>query len=304
MTYIVTSDQSLSRVISPRLPNATVEYDQNYINQLNSILRLYFNQIDNILNQFMATNTSFVNNNEDPLALPSYMQVSRGLVSGATLVNIFGYQSTVGTSFVPIWENATTYTHPTVATTMLLYSSSASDTNVSITINGLDASYNPISETKILTNGTTGVTTTNSYLRIQNILVTTSTSVNPVGIIRLANAGKTITFAQIAIGAGRSQMSIFTVPNGYIFYLTRIQVFAQQSGGSNNFNLFRANSTTPTGIVTNILTSPFFQAYSVTREAPIVYQGKTDLEWQTMTNADTSSCGCSIEGILIATGTP
>jgi hypothetical protein len=31
----------------PRLPGAPVNYDSNYANQLNSILRLYFNQLDN-----------------------------------------------------------------------------------------------------------------------------------------------------------------------------------------------------------------------------------------------------------------
>lgn len=41
---------------APRLPNATVEYDQNYINQLNNILRLYFNQLQNF-NQLFTTNT-------------------------------------------------------------------------------------------------------------------------------------------------------------------------------------------------------------------------------------------------------
>jgi len=31
----------------PRLPAATVDYDINYANQLNNVLRLYFNQLDN-----------------------------------------------------------------------------------------------------------------------------------------------------------------------------------------------------------------------------------------------------------------
>jgi hypothetical protein len=35
-------------VVAPRLPAATEQYDPNYINQLNNILRLYFNQLDNL----------------------------------------------------------------------------------------------------------------------------------------------------------------------------------------------------------------------------------------------------------------
>lgn len=33
--------------ISPRLPSPTAEYDQQYMGQLVSVLRLYFNQLDN-----------------------------------------------------------------------------------------------------------------------------------------------------------------------------------------------------------------------------------------------------------------
>ncbi len=59
MTYVVTSEYELNRVVAPRLPAATQEYDANYINQLNNVLRLYFNQLDNIMGQLRASsNTS------------------------------------------------------------------------------------------------------------------------------------------------------------------------------------------------------------------------------------------------------
>jgi hypothetical protein len=51
MTYIVTSEYTLSQTVAPRLPNATINYDPRYIDQLNNILRLYFNQLDNIIGQ-------------------------------------------------------------------------------------------------------------------------------------------------------------------------------------------------------------------------------------------------------------
>jgi hypothetical protein len=51
MSLIVTSEYELNRVVAPRLPIATNQYDPNYLNELNNILRLYFNQLDNILGQ-------------------------------------------------------------------------------------------------------------------------------------------------------------------------------------------------------------------------------------------------------------
>jgi hypothetical protein len=60
MTYIVTSEYVLNQAVAPRLPAATPEYDVNYINQLNNVLRLYFNQLDNILGQMKtATDGTF-----------------------------------------------------------------------------------------------------------------------------------------------------------------------------------------------------------------------------------------------------
>lgn len=57
MTHIVTSELELNRVVAPRLPAATVQYEERYINQLNNVLRLYFNQIDNILGQLSTSNS-------------------------------------------------------------------------------------------------------------------------------------------------------------------------------------------------------------------------------------------------------
>jgi hypothetical protein len=51
MTGFVTSERALSQVAAPRLPNAPLAYEARYIDQLNNILRLYFNQLDKIVGQ-------------------------------------------------------------------------------------------------------------------------------------------------------------------------------------------------------------------------------------------------------------
>lgn len=57
MTLIVTSEYELNRVVAPRLPVAPVTYEPRYQDQLNDVLRLYFNRLDNLLGQ-LDTNTS------------------------------------------------------------------------------------------------------------------------------------------------------------------------------------------------------------------------------------------------------
>jgi len=238
-----------------------------------------------------------------PMASPDwYMAISRGQVPGASVVNVYGYQSSITTTSIALWENAIAYVYPPSASTMTLYSSSASDTAVSILIIGLNSSYNLISETKILTNGTTGVTTTNSYLRINSISVVGSN--NPVGIIYLSNAGKTTTYAQINLAGtdsdGRSQMSIYTVPNGYTFYLTRVNAYVSPNNSSNFFCNYRVwTRNTTTGIITILQQAPFVNTYATTRVAPRPYAAKTDIQWQASMSAGTSAVSIGVEGILI-----
>ena len=55
MTLIVTSEFELNRVVAPRLPTAPVEYEKRYHDQFADVLRLYFNRLDNILGQLVAS---------------------------------------------------------------------------------------------------------------------------------------------------------------------------------------------------------------------------------------------------------
>ena len=67
------------------------------------------------------------------------IQVSRGLIRGATLRNIFGYNTSITTSFIPAWEFDSVYAYPGSAITMTITSASASDDGKTLLIQGLDA---------------------------------------------------------------------------------------------------------------------------------------------------------------------
>ncbi len=58
MTLIVTSDFELQKIAPPSLPLATPEYSKAYQDQLNNVLRLYFNRLQSILGQLVASDTS------------------------------------------------------------------------------------------------------------------------------------------------------------------------------------------------------------------------------------------------------
>ena len=59
MTYLITSEFELNKVAAPNLPLAPTEYEARYQEQLNNVLRLYFNRLDSLFGQFTAsTDTS------------------------------------------------------------------------------------------------------------------------------------------------------------------------------------------------------------------------------------------------------
>jgi hypothetical protein len=58
MSLIVTTNYELQRIAAPNLPLAPVQYSPQYIDQLNNVLRLYFNRLDSILGNLMASGSS------------------------------------------------------------------------------------------------------------------------------------------------------------------------------------------------------------------------------------------------------
>lgn len=235
-------------------------------------------------------------NNQGILAGDFNLQVARGKVNGVSLVNLYGYQAAVDGTYIPVWENATTYTYPSNGgETMTLYSSSTSDTNVTVFIDGLDTNFAIQTETLVLTNGTTGVNTTKQYRRINNMRIIGS--VNAVGILRLSNTGKTTTYAQIAIGTGKTQWSMYTVPSGYTFFLNRVTATASATSSAKVLG-YRVYQQSATGLVSLLLQSPWIDTYETVRTVPNPYLEKTSIQWQ-VTSDTVSQVGIRVEGILI-----
>lgn len=225
---------------------------------------------------------------------PFELQVARGQITGHEVVNVFGYSTATSTSYIAAWENNSAYAFPTVASTMLVTSSSASDTAVTILISGLDSSYNRISESVTLT-GTDAVTTANTYWRINSVITTAG---NAAGTIYVKNAGGT-TYAQVTIGSGKSNMSVYTVPAGYTAYMTQFDAFSSTSVTSGVYATFRALVTSTTGVNNVILSAPFLNTYSVARPYPIAQAEKTDIQYQCKSSGAGLGIGIVAIGVLV-----
>jgi hypothetical protein len=229
---------------------------------------------------------------------PFDLQVARGQITGHSTVNIYGFGSAITTATIPAWENATAYTFPVAATTMNLVSTVNTGADLSgstILIQGLDASYAAISETLALT-GTTVAVTTKSYLRINSIVVTAGA---PTGVITLKDLTNTTTYAQIAASFGRSQMSIYTVPAGNTFYLSRIDAYSAANGSSADYITYSNTTYSSTGVVQYTQQAPFVGNYHAQRVMPRPFLQKTDIVLRFKTSANTYAVAVAAEGYLI-----
>ena len=220
---------------------------------------------------------------------PFDLQIARGQVDGHSIVSIFGYSAAVGsTAQGPLWEGLTlsggNYVYPSSAAPLVLVSDSATDnTTRSVVINGLDANSNILQET-IALNGTTNVTTTNSFLRINSMEMLNSTNTGNI----TASISSTV-YAKIAAGVGQTQMSIYTVPAGYSFYLTYSQFDASIGFTSSNYMISaewnKFNSGTQSGQITLTHQSTFVQKQEVPfNNSPIAHPEKTDLQFTVKAN--------------------
>jgi hypothetical protein len=78
MSYIITSETELSKIAAPSLPLATFEYDRQYQDQLNNVLRLYFNRLDNLLAQLVTSGIIPATTNYTVATLPSAVTSKAG----------------------------------------------------------------------------------------------------------------------------------------------------------------------------------------------------------------------------------
>lgn len=227
------------------------------------------------------------------------LDVAQGKVTGVTGLSISGYSTGIGSTFQPAWEGGS-YVFFTTAQVVRVWSESASDTDISVLINGLDADYLQQTETVVLTNGSTGVLTTKQFLRINSISLTRVPQ--NVGLVHAGSSDKTITLAYIGSisnnSTGRSQMTVYTVPAGYTFYLTQSNWYTNNTG--NNTAFYRSWTESPTGLINVVLTFPFPTEYNSTKVVPRPYPEKTDIQWQVSATSSNTKVGGQIEGYLIS----
>jgi len=240
--------------------------------------------------------------------IPFYLAVQQGKVPGYSMVNKFGYNSSIGSgSFETIWETGDDYPWQSSAVTVDVVSDNANDVHTTgsgartLRIQGLDSSYNFAEETVNL-NGTSTVTTTQTFLRVFRMSVETAgTSGNNEGTITVTYTGGSDVAATITAGNGQTLMTLYTIPAGYTGYLLSINVSSGKDQEMDFKFIQRDNSVTNAAFQTKQFlnvrggqTTVIFNAINIIPQKSDIYvSGKA---------SSTSSASASFDLLLVQDG--
>jgi hypothetical protein len=241
---------------------------------------------------------------------PFNLQVSRGQIMGHSNFCQFGWNSAVGTSYETVWIEGGLYTFPSAASALKVSSSSATDDKDStgahtVLIEGLDASFNLVSEIVTL-EGQTQVDTTNSYLRVNKMTVLTAgTGGTSVGVIYAGTGSAggglpTAIFNRTGTNSNESESSFYTVPAGYTAYI-------------NAWTMSSANSTAEASTQFALRVRPYggvfgFKAlygvpgngiYECNAPYPVGIPEKADIEVRAAASAGSSVVSSQLQILLI-----
>ncbi len=233
-----------------------------------------------------------------------FFEIARGKYPGVTTASILAFNPDVDiASEETIWAQGGTYTYLTANTELFVSSTSASDTNVVLRIEGMTDDFVVKNDTITFTNGQAQQSIGN-YFRIFKATVVGGSV--PAGIIYIAEtdtltAGVPNTVSKIkakmVLGANITQLGLFTVPANHTFYTVRLNTFTRKNKDAVVKVIAR-----PEGFPGFVQTSQFptFQnSVVLTFDPPFVLGEKTDLELRALTTTNQTEVAANVGYILI-----
>jgi hypothetical protein len=247
---------------------------------------------------------------------PYLYDIAEGNVTGHVGWSKTGFNGDVDNAEEDMWPYGGLYVFPAAATKMDLVSSSANDDGapvntgaLTVTIYGLAANYTELSETLTM-NGTTPVTTANTYFRINNMRVASvGTNGSPVGNLTLSETGgTTYRYAYIRAGFHRQRQFIYTVPFGKTLYISSMTVSGVNTASGHwcRFTL-RANYDEKSDIILATNHFMYFAEYQVVDQSflrtfclPMKFPATTTIRMNVVSDASGANeiCSCEARGWL------
>lgn len=154
------------------------------------------------------------------------------------IINKFGQNTDVDSDVEEdLWLGTGTREYPGAAELFDIASTQAADTSAgdgarTVLIQGLDANYDLAQEVVSL-NGTSDVSTVNSYVNIHRMAVVTAGSLlDNSGVITATGASSSNLLASITAGYNTTQLTHYMVPRGYTAFMLNQTISAYRSSGT------------------------------------------------------------------------
>lgn len=240
------------------------------------------------------------------------LQVARGQIPGHQSIVVFGYNPDVDQTMETVWPHGGLLSFPSAALQMSVSSDNADDTSNgtgarSIYIQGLNASHEIISETVSLS-GLTAVTTTNSYLHINQCYVATSGSGDgAAGSIYIGTGALTLgvpatVYDVIQYDYNTRLTGSYTIPAGYTGYVSQGLFSTGQASGSGPVTGRLMTRGTDDIRRTAAVVTLNNGAADYTFEYPLSVPQMTTIEAQAVGTGNNNACSSMFIIVLIANG--
>ena len=211
----------------------------------------------------------------DPLA------IAKGESNGYSFIHKFGANFDVDNNSEPetVWTGGGLYPWSALNVAKTLYIlSNDSNEEGTVELQGLDEDYNVVTETVTL-NGSTAVTTLNTFLRVYRMIYTDAGGGN-VGVItaRVDSPSGTVV-AQIEGVLSQTLMCVYTVPAGYTAYMMAMDFSVQKNKDAQVLMMQRTFNTNNFRIAH--MAEVYESTYRYDFPIPLPLPEKTDLELRT-----------------------
>jgi hypothetical protein len=242
---------------------------------------------------------------------PFKLQVAREQIALHESFCQFGINTNVATSNETVWIGSSgVYAFPTAAAVMKISSSSNDDDAAgtgarTVLVSGLNADYAPVEEIVAL-DGQTAVNTTNSYIRVNKMVVLTAgsggTSVGNIyaGTGAVNSGVPAVVVNQTGILANETESSFYSVPAGHTAY---INAWTMSSGNTTADEWTRFTlRIRPFGGVFGIKAQYHIAAsgiYECTAVYPLPVPEKSDIDVLAATSDGTASVSSQLQIVLV-----
>ena len=235
--------------------------------------------------------------------------VSLGLVPGVSRFRRFGFNESVGTSWVPVWTPGGAHTYPDVLvpTTFTITPTDAVDTIAGtglqkVTCIFLDTNYAVVTEV-VNTNGLTPVVTTGTGIRFIRAYGSQwgsgRTNAGTIGITATSGVAAGATQADVPADENQTLITQYTVPVGK----TAVLLYARRGVGKNDDAqiklMQRDSSATNSGFrIVNLF--PIYQSIEYDQNpCPDTFPEKTDLVVMAKSTVSSTTVGAEYTLLLV-----